>query len=448
MKMSLRIKKILFILWAFVFLFGGASGIRSQENKKFPFSATLYKLKNGLHVILSEDHSLPIVSVVMVYNVGSMNEQPGKTGLANLMENLMFQGSENVGRMQHISVINRVGGELNATTTVDRTVFLQRVPSNQLTQVLWLESDRMKSLQINASKVEKAKQEIIGDIRNRKATNPYLESYWRFDQLFYPSFAYSHPVIGAEADLQDLKVQDVKDFYNTYYVPNNAVLSIAGKIDREKALMDIRKYFETIPEGKEIPHVPLSKSPEKIPIHESMESDQVPSPGFHMGYRLAHPSSNDLYVLSLIEYILLRGNTSRLHKRLIKRERLALHMDGSIEKRYPVTRFKLFILNNNQFMVQRTQRAIFSELHRLKTSFVSSEELQKSKNMFKMDYVDQYTDSLSRALFLAEEFLFKRILINPSEELLKYLAVTPTDIVGVSNRYFGEDSIILDIKAK
>ena len=448
MKMCLGIKKTLLILWAFVFLFGFASGIQPQENKKLPFSATLYKLKNGLHVILSEDHSLPIVSVVMVYNVGSMNEQPGKTGLAYLMENLMFQGSENIGRMQHISIINRVGGELNATTTVDRTVFLQKVPSNQLTQVLWLESDRMKSLQINAAKVEKAKQEIIADIRNRKAFSPYLESYWRFDQLIYPSFAYGHPVIGAEADLQELKVQDVRDFYNTYYVPNNAVLSIAGKIDREKALTDIRKYFETIPEGKEIPHVPLSKSPEKIAIHESMESDQAPSPGFHLGYRLAHPSSEDLYVLALIEYILLRGNTSRLHKRLIKRERLALHMEGSIEKRNPVARFRLFILNNNQFMVQRTQRAIFSEMNRLKNSFVPAEELQKSKNMFKMDYIDQYADSLSRALFLAEEFLFKKILINPSEELSKYLAVTSTDIVGVSNRYFGEESVILDIEVK
>ncbi len=448
MKMCLGIKKTILILWAFVFLFAGASGIQPQESKKFPFSATLYKLKNGLHVILSEDHSLPIVSVVMVYNVGSMNEQPGKTGLAYLMENLMFQGSENIGRMQHISIINRVGGELNATTTVDRTVFLQRVPSNQLTQVLWLESDRMKSLQINAAKVEKAKQEIIADIRIRKAFSPYLESSWRFDQLIYPSFAYGHPVIGAEADLQDLKVQDVRNFYNTYYVPNNAVLSIAGKIDREKALTDIRKYFETIPEGKEIPHVPLSKSPEKIEIHESMESDQAPSPGFHLGYRLAHPSSEDLYVLSLIEYILLRGNTSRLHKRLIKRERLALHMDGSIEKRNPVARFRLFILNNNQFMVQRTQRAIFSEMNRLKNSFVPAEELQKSKNMFKMDYIDQYTDSLSRALILAEEFLFKKILINPSEELSKYLAVTSTDIVGVSNRYFREESIILDIETK
>lgn len=446
--MRLGIIKTSFILWAFVFLSGAASGMQSQENKRFPFSSTLYKLKNGLHVILSEDNSLPIVSVVMIYNVGSMNEQPGKTGLAYLMENLMFQGSENIARMQHVSIINRVGGELNATTAVDRTVFLQRVPSNQLTQVLWLESDRMRSLQINEAKVEKAKQEIIGEIRNRKAANPYLESYWRFDQLIYPGFAYNHPVIGNEVDLRDLKVQDVKDFYNTYYVPNNAVLSIAGKIDREKALTDIRKYFETIPEGKEIPHVPLSKSPEKIPIHESMESDQVPSPGFHLGYRLAHPSSDDLYALSLIEYILLRGSTSRLQKRLIKRERLVLHMDGNIEKRNPVSRFKLFILNNNQFMVQRTQRAIFSELHRLKTSFISSEELQKSKNMFKMDYVGQYTDSLSRALLLAEEFLFKRILINPSEELLKYFAVTPTDIVGVSNRYFQEDSVILDIEAK
>jgi len=178
-----RYKTKLLILCLSLSLLGGRAHVDAQEKKDFPFPVTQYKRTNGLHVILSEDHSLPLVSVVVAYRVGSINEEPGKTGLAYLMENMMFMGSENVNRMQHMSIINRGGGELNATMTEDKTIFFQRVPSNQLSRVLWLESDRMKSLQIDASNVEQAKQAILEEISLRKARDPYLQSSWRFDQL-------------------------------------------------------------------------------------------------------------------------------------------------------------------------------------------------------------------------------------------------------------------------
>lgn len=447
MNEDIRFKKLLILCLSLVFLVINVS-VDAQEKKEFPFPVIQYKFKNGLHVILSEDHSLPLVSVVVAYNVGSINEEPGKTGLARLLKNLMFQGSDNVRQMQHISIINRVGGQFNATTIEDKTIFFQRVPSNQLAQVLWLESDRMKSLEINASNVEQAKQDILEEIDRLKTGDAYMESLWYFDQLLYSDFAFGHPVIGNPDDLRNLTVRDTKNFYNTYYVPNNAVLSIVGNIDRKKALEDIRKYFESIPEGKKIPPSPLPTVPEKKSTVDSIVSSSAPSPGFHMGFRLAPPSSEAFYALSIVEYILLKGKSSRLHKRLIKRERLALDLSGRIEKRQDLARLKIFVLNNNQFMVQRSKRAIFSELHKLKTSFIPEEELSRAKNMFRMDYINQFTTTLQRALFLAETFLSRKILLNPSEELEKYLAVTPKDIVGVTNRYFGIDSVILDVKIK
>lgn len=447
MNEGIRFKKLLILCLSLVFLVINVS-VDAQEKKEFPFPVIQCKFENGLHVILSEDHSLPLVSVVVAYNVGSINEDPGKTGLAHLVENLMFQGSENVRQMQHISTINRVGGEFNAATTEDKTIFLQRVSSNQLAQVLWLESDRMKSLEINASNVEQAKLDILEEIDRLKTENPYMESFWYFDRLLYSDFVFGHPVIGNPDDLRNLTFRDAKNFYNTYYVPNNAVLTIVGNIDREKALEDIRKYFESIPRGRKIPPGPLPTVPEKKSTVDSIVSSSAPSPGFHMGFRLAPPSSEAFYALSIVEYILLKGKSSRLHKRLIKRERLALDLSGRIEKRQDLASLKIFVLNNNQFMVQRSKRAIFSELHKLKTSFISEEELSRAKNMFRMDYINQFTTTLQRALFLAETFLSRKILLNPSEELEKYLAVTPKDIVGVTHRYFGIESVILDVKTK
>ena len=444
---GMKFKKLCILCFSLVSLVINVS-VDAQEKKEFPFPVIQYKFKNGLHVILSEDHSLPLVSVVVDYNVGSNNEEPGKTGLARLLKNLMFQGSENVRQMQHISIINRVGGQFNATTTEDKTIFFQRVPSNQLAQVLWLESDRMKSLEINASSVEQAKQDILEEIERLKTEDAYMESFWYFDQLLYSDFAFGHPVIGNPDDLRNLTVRDAKNFYDAHYVPNNAVLSIVGNIDREKALEDIRKYFESIPEGKKIPSSPLPTVPEKKSTVDSIVSSSAPSPGFHIGFRLAAPSSEAFYALSIVEYILLKGKSSRLHKRLIKRERLALDLSGRIEKRQDLARLKIFVLNNNQFMVQRSKKAIFSELHKLKTSFIPEEELSRAKNMFRMDYINQFTTTLQRALFLAETFLSRKILLNPSEELEKYLAVTPNDIVGVTNRYFGINSVILDVKTK
>jgi len=447
MNKGYRFKKEFLILGLSFFLLLSNFPAQGQEKEELPLPVIQYKLKNGLQVIISEDYSLPLVSVVVAYNVGSINEEPGKTGLAYMLKNLMFQGSKNVSPMQHVSFIHRIGGDLNATTTEDKTIFQQTVPSHQLCLVLWLESDRMKSLDINAANVERAKEALIEEIRHRKANEPYLNSFLAFDELLYPDFAYSHPVIGNEADMRDLTVEDVKHFYSTFYTPNNAVLTIVGNIDKRKTEENVRKYFETIRKGKDVPLPLLPKPSERIGVVKTLRKSLAPSPGFHLGYRIPSPFSKDFYPLKIIEYILLGGKTSRLYKRLIKKERIASNLSGGIEKRKNLATLKIFVTNRSLTMVERSKKAIFSEINKLKSSLISEKELRKSKNMFKMDYINQYSTPVDKALFLAETFLSKKNLDGLSDELEKYLAVDHYRIIRITRRYFTKE-IILNVRIK
>jgi predicted Zn-dependent peptidase len=425
------------------------STLQAQRPAELPFPVYHFQLRNGLQVILSEDNSLPLVSVVIAYNVGSIHEQQGRTGLAYLMENLMFQGSSNVSRMQHILYINRIGGTLNAATTEEKTIFFQTVPSNQLALVLWLESDRMKYLEIKESNVERVKDSLVEEIQHRKTTDPYLESSFAFDRLIYPNFAYSHPVIGSREDLREITVEDTRSFYSTFYVPNNAVLCVVGNIKRKRAEELIRKYFESIPKGKQIPSPPSLESDQKKPGTYTHEDSIAPLPGFYLGYKVVPRHPGDFYPLSILNYILLRGKSSRLYKRLYERERIVSNFSGGIEKRKDFAAFKLFVLCNNEIMVERSFRAILSEINRLKSIHVSERELTKSKNMFKMDYVSRYTTFLERALFLTDTYLTQGTMELLPSELNRYLGVSSIDIIGVINRYFVSDNrILLNIKIK
>ncbi len=416
--------------------------------KRTPFPISEFILRNGLRVILSEDYSLPIVSVVIAYNVGSVHEQPGKSGLAHLLENLMFQGSRNVGQMQHISFIQKIGGILNAITTENRTLFYQTVPSNQLALVLWLESDRMNSLNINASNVEKIKNSLIEELQIRKDTDPYLESSWYFDQLLFPGFIYSHPVPGSISDIREITVEDVINFYSSFYTPNNAVLSIVGNINKNKVQQLVERYFSSIPRGNDL-HTPISEKLEKIGnTVQSIVNPLATYPGFYVGYQIAPPYSEDHYSLVMTEYILLKGQTSRLHRRLIEKDRTVIYLTGGIENKADCSAFKINVRINNEIMRERSQRALFSEINKLKITPVSEQELEKSKNIFKVSYFRQYATILDKAIFLAEKSLERDNLAEWTNELARYLSVTDIDILRIANKYFNDDRIILDIKIK
>jgi len=396
-----------------------------------------YTLKNGLEVILADDDSLPVVTVAVAYRVGSVNEPQRKSGLAYLLEDLMFQGSLNVSPMQHISYINRSGGETNAGTTQDVTMFYETVPSNQLALALWLESDRMYTLDITAANVERSRESIVEDIRRRKGNEPYLESFFIFDELVYADYAHQHPVVGYEADIKELTVEDVKDFYSTDYVPNNAVLVISGNFDKSKAREKVEQYFGSIPRGKDVPAPPLPDMGEKRETSRNIYSSLISSQAFHLAYRIAPPDSDDFPALTLVDYILIRGKRSRLQKNLLQKDyRLVSYLSGGIEKRSHSAVFKIFAVATNAQMAEESQRAINSEINKFMTGFISEAELAKAKDILKMDFINHFSTSLDKAVFLAEAFFthprFDEILLD----LDKVLRVTPEEISRIIHRYF------------
>jgi len=421
----------------------------AQEENTSLFQVTKFILRNGLQVILSEDFSLPVVSVAVSYKVGSINESTGKTGRASLLQRLMYQGSRNVGRMQHINFINRVGGRLSAITPTDKTIYFQTIPSNQLALVLWLESDRMNSLNITASKVEQFKERNIQEIKSSNKADPYLTSSDYFNSLLYPDFAYHHSPRGLESDIRNITLDDMIRFYTTYYKPNNAVLCITGYFNKSRTQALIQKYFGTIPMGKNIPPHPKASPVEKENIQKTIENPYASLPGFYIGYRIASPHLPDYYPLKIIEYILLRGKASRLHKRLRRKTRIIAHsLAGGIEIRNDLAVFKIFVTCNNEAMVKLSKREVFSEINRLKSSLISREELLKAKNMFKMDFTNQYATSADKAIFLIDAEFAGLELTELTAELEKYLSVSPSDISGILNRYFSDDYILLDINIK
>jgi len=429
-------------------LFFALSSWAGQQTEELPFPIKQVTLKNGLRVILSEDYSLPIVSVVVAYKVGSINEEPNKTGLAHLLENLMFQGSRNVGQMQHYSFIQKIGGSLNAITTNDKTIFYQTVPSNQLALVLWLESDRMKTLDINPSNVENIKNQLIEDIRLQKESDPYLENSWYFDRLLFPGFASSHPVLGTISDISKITTKDVLEFFATYYAPNNAVLTIVGHIDEQKVMQLVQRYFSTIPMRVTPPPLDLEDLPKIDNVDLTIKNPMASSPGFYLGYQFAPPYTDDHYRLVITEYALLKGRTSRMFKRLFEKDKTAISMSGGIETRNGQSVFKMFVRANNEITNERNQRAVFAEINKIKTAYITEEELLKTKNMFKMDYLKQFATVLDKAIFLTKELLDRGSFTQWLDELGRYLAVSHYEVSRMANKYFKEDKILIKIETK
>ena len=416
----------------------------------FPFSFPLHvtKLKNGLTVVLSEDHSFPVVTVLVAYKAGSINDPPGKWGTMYLLQHMMFQGSENIDSMEHLLYVNQAGGELNALIFEDRTFFYQTLPSNYLSLVLWLESDRMLSLRFSSYGFEELKTRLLEDIKYKLENQPYLSTYFRFDQLIFPDPHYSHPVIGTEESVKRISLEDVKKCYYSCYAPNNAILIIVGDFEQEKTMHMVRKYFESIPKRK----ISSISFPEFIPEREIVKTYKnvfIPLPVIHLGYLIPLSVYSDYYPLKLLEYILLKGKSSRLLSRLIEKERLAFQLDGGIERKGNLLIFKIFVINNNILTMDRCLNIIISEIDKLKRKRISEKELQRIKNKFKADYYRKFSSTLEKAIFLANQIIDQKSIDSLNEELNNYMKVTSIDLMRVVNRYFlSKNRVILKIIPK
>jgi predicted Zn-dependent peptidase len=291
---------------AIVLCFLAAGLFAAAKEVTIPFK--LFKLKNGLTLILSEDHSAPTYSLVVDYNVGSRDEKQGRTGFAHLFEHMMYQGSENVARNEHMALISQNGGQMNGTTDNDRTQYWEVLPANQLDLGLFVESDRMRALAVTQFNLDNQRNAVQEERRLRVDNQPYGVTYEAIDDLAYDAFAYKHSIIGSMADLNAASLEDVKEFHTRYYAPNNATVVIVGDFKTDEALAKVKKYFESIPSQPAPPKPDFSQPDQKAERRKTIEDPFAQLPRIDIVYRVPPGDSADYYALAVMSRIPARAS--------------------------------------------------------------------------------------------------------------------------------------------
>ena len=415
----------------------------SQEGAVRPpkFDYHVAKLDNGLNVVLSEDHSTPIVHVELWYRVGSKNERPRRTGFAHLFEHLMFKGSQNVQSDQHLSFISGVGGDGNAYTTEDVTVFLQTVPSQYLPLVLWLEADRMATLRIDQRTLDAEREVVKEERRWRYESEPFgLLNEILYDHAF-TSHPYKHTPIGSMADLEAASIEDVRGFFETYYVPENATLIVVGDFDTENALQMIEHYFGRVPKAKksvprEIPKEPRSESERRV----TLEADNWPLPAVVIAHHITYDGHPDAYPLHIASKVLSDGQSSRIYRRLVYDEQMAVSAFGQGNLIEDPNLFYAVALVPPGGSPAAVEMALIEELERLKEEPITDEELQRSKNQFARDYVIGRFTNAQKAAHLAHAAVIHDDITTADGEFDIFMNVTKEDVRRVARTYFTDDN--------
>src|SRR6202790_2355885 len=316
--------------------------VASARNKQIPIQQVT--LKNGLRVVLSEDHAAPTVSLCITYDVGSRNELPGHTGFAHLFEHMMFQGSQNVGKGEHLILVRVNGGDVNGTTTEDSTNYYERVPANQLDMALFLESDRMRALRITPANLDNQRNTVQEERRLRMDNRAYGRTGEIIGNLAYDNFAYKHSTMGSIADLNAASLEDVAHFFKTYYAPNNAVLSLVGDFKSPETIEKIKKYFEDIPAQPPPPPVDMTEPEQTQERRTKVEDSFARLPRLDIVYKTVPANTPDWYALDMLGDILFGGPSSRLYQKLVKEKAVALQVAGGIDMRRGPALFQAFAL--------------------------------------------------------------------------------------------------------
>jgi predicted Zn-dependent peptidase len=399
-----------------------------------------YTLENGLRVVLSEDHSVPVVSVAVYYDVGSRDEREGRTGFAHLFEHMMFQGSENVPKAGHFQFIFNNGGTMNGTTSSERTNYFETLPASQLPLALWLESDRMRSLRVTQENLDNQREAVKEEKRLSYDNRPYSSAFLRLNEMVYTNPRNAHSTIGSMEDLDAATVEDVRDFFRVYYAPNNAVLTVVGDFDPAEARALIEKYFATIPSQAPPPPVDVSEPEEVASRGEVYQDPFAQLPAIMLGWKLPARRTPDFYAISLGTDLLLDGDSSRLYQRLVKEEESVVAIQGGLgERRGPSTLF-VFAIPKPGHETEAIRATIREEVERLAAEGPSAEEMEKLHNTMLNDSVRSRQSSLYRAQRLAEYTLYDGDPTLLNTELERYLAVSPEEIRAAVARFLLTDN--------
>ncbi|MFW6049863.1 MAG: M16 family metallopeptidase [Myxococcota bacterium] len=406
------------------------------------------KLDNGLRVVMNPDHTIPTVAVAMYYDVGARNEEQGRSGFAHLFEHMMFQGSANVGKMEHFELIVNRGGSANGTTSSDRTNYFETLPAHELALGLWLEADRMKSLKVTRENFDNQRETVKEERRQRVDNQPYVPSMIRINELAYGDYwPYAHPTIGYMQDLDNAPLGAVQEFFDTYYAPNNAVLAISGDFEPERAMDLVEKLFGDI-EPSEVPaYDPPEIEPQTAERKEVMVDEKAELPAFHIAYHIPPSRTSDHYALELLAAVLGDGKSSRLYQKLVKDEEMLQELDVSTDDRRGPDLFSFWGIVARGHEGDAVREMIYEELERIASEGVSERELEKARNRVRADFVFGLQSNLARAMHLAEFELYWGDAALLREELDRYLAVTAEDIQRVAGQYFDPTNrTVLDVE--
>jgi predicted Zn-dependent peptidase len=434
-KIKLNMKKLLLV--AAIGL--GVFSTQAQSNK---IEFEQYKLKNGLDVILHEDHSTPIVAVTVLYHVGSKDEDPKRTGFAHFFEHLLFEGSENIGRGEYMKLVQSNGGILNANTSFDRTFYFEILPSNQLELGLWLESERMLHAKIDETGVETQREVVKEEYRQRYENTPYGSFLpTMFDKAF-EKHPYQWVPIGSLEHLNAAKIDEFRDFYKKFYIPNNATLSIAGDFDKKELKAWINKYFAGIPKGAPIERNKIVE-PAKTKEIRAVVEDNVQLPGVFMGYHTPKQDSKDAYAVAMVAQILSQGNSSRMQKSIVDEQQKALAVGAFPFPTEDPGMALMFGITNMGVDIAELEKAIDKEVEKVQNELISEEEFQKLKNQIENDIYSQNSKIEGIAENLANYSVYYGDANLINTEIERYMKVTREDIMNAAKKYFTKENRVV-----
>ena len=413
---------------------------RSDSVRSFDVPFKEFTLKNGLRVILSEDHSAPTYSICVTYNVGSRDERPGRTGFAHLFEHMLFQGSANVGKGEHFILVQDNGGSANGTTNPDRTNYFETLPSNQLELGIFLEADRMRAPSLTQANFDNQRQTVQEERRQVFDNRPYGKTYETVIETAYDNFAYQHSTIGSMEDLNAATLQDAAEFFRTYYAPNNAVLSVVGNFKTDTALGLIQKYFESIP-AQTPPAPPDVSEPEQRSERRKAIADSfAQTPRIDIVYKIPPGSTPDWYALAVLGQVLSSGVSSRLHQKFVKEKELALSVAAGPDERRGPSLFWLTVMARPGTDLQELEGLIYEEIAQLQNQPIDDWELDKVQMQLRRQRAQQLYSSRARANSLGHYAVYYNDpkLINTVWD--EYNRVSKADLQRVARSYFKDSN--------
>lgn len=407
-----------------------------------PIPIDTFTLANGLQVTVSEDHSTPIVAVSMWYYVGSAHEPAGRSGFAHLFEHMLFEETENLGDGEFDRLITQAGGVLNGTTDNDRTAYFEILPANRLNLALWAHAERMDRLVVTERGLDTQREVVKEERRFRIDNQPYAHAQLALDTLSTDYLPYRHLTIGTMEDLDAATAGDALDFYERYYVPNNAVLTVVGDVTPTQVRTLAEEYFGAIPPGSDVPPLPPVPGAPRTDGERRLElADPLAQlPRIWMAYNTPPADHPDTYALDLLASVFSGGESSRLERRLVQEEQAALAVAAFNRDRLAGGMLTIGAIPNVGVAIERVEELVATEIVALQDAGVTERELRKAKNQERADAVADRLRVQSKGNLLQIARLHYRDPFRANDQVERYEAVTPEDLRRVARTYFTSEN--------